>query len=418
MYGLIDCNNFFVSCERVFRPELATRPVVVAGNNDGCIVALSNEAKMLGLKRGMPVFRVRDLIRRENVTVLSGNHRLYGDMSLRVMSTIDSMVPDIEIYSIDEAFINLDAIQIRDKAEYGREIVRRIRRNTGIPTSLGVASTKTLAKVAARFAKRYPGYRSVCMIDTEEKRLKALEMTPAGAVWGIGRRLDRSLAGCCIDTALQFSRLPLEQVKKMLNVAGERTWRELNGQPCIGIESHEPEHQQICTTRTFNEMTSDYEKLVESVSGYVAIASRKLREQHSVAMSLSVFIMTNHYREDLPQYSASAVRRLEEPESDVMALCTVAIDALKSIYREGYFYKRAGVIITEITNEDSIQQSLFADRNDREKRMRLMKVVDEINRDRNLRDKIQVATQGANPEVSGRSPYYTTRLDDIIKVKI
>lgn len=417
MYGLVDCNNFFVSCERVFRPDLASRPVVVAGNNDGCIVALSNEAKAIGLKRGMPVFKVRDIVRRENVAVLSGNHRLYGDMSSRVMATLESMAPDIEIYSIDEAFINMDGIAEADRVDYGRGIVRRIRRDTGIPTSLGIAPTKTLAKVAAKFAKRYPGYRSVCMIDTEEKRMKALEMTPVGDVWGIGRRLDRSLAGYCIDTALQFSCLPLELVKAKLNVTGERTWRELNGQACIGIENVEPEHQQICTSRTFSEMIMDYDRLVEAISGYVAIASRKLREQHSVALSLSVFIMTNHYRTDLPQYSASAVRHLDEPESDAMTLCKAAIDALKSVFREGYFYKRAGVIITEITGEESVQQSLFTDRGDRWKRQRLMNVVDEINRAGNFHDKIRLATQNAGTGTCHRSPYYTTRFSDIISVK-
>ena len=233
MTGLIDCNNFFVSCERVFNPRLRDVPVAVLSNNDGCIVALSNEAKTLGLKRGDPFFKVRGICERANVAVLSGNHRLYGDISSRVMTTIASVTGDVSIYSVDEAFIDFSKFKEDDAAEIGREVVRRVRRNTGIPTSLGIASTKTLAKIASRFAKRYPAYKGVCMIDNEYRRRRALELTPIGNVWGIGRRLIKRFSAYGINSALQFADMTAENVDKLVNITGHKTWSELNGMPCI-----------------------------------------------------------------------------------------------------------------------------------------------------------------------------------------
>ena len=233
MFALVDCNNFFVSCERVFRPELASRPVIVLSNNDGCAVALSNEAKALGLKRGNPYFKVKDICERHGVAVLSGNHRLYGDMSSRVMATLQALTDaPLEVYSIDEAFIVIPE-GVGDVADFGRYVVERVKRLTGIPTSMGIAPTKTLAKVAARFAKKYPGYKGACLIDSEEKRLKALALTEVGEVWGIGRRLSRKLTERGIDTALKLASLDENTVTRLFTVTGLRTWRELNGTPCI-----------------------------------------------------------------------------------------------------------------------------------------------------------------------------------------
>lgn len=419
MFGLIDCNNFFVSCERVFNPSLTNRPVIVLSNNDGCIIALSNEAKAIGLRRGNPFFQVRHIIESNNVAVFSGNHRLYGDMSSRVMSTLSSIVPDIDIYSVDEAFIDFNSIECTDIMSFGHRIVTTVRRHTGIPVSLGIAPTKTLAKVAAHFAKKYTGYKSVCIIDSDNKRRKALSMLPVKNVWGIGRRLDKKLAWENIDTALDFANTPIERIKRILNVNGERTWLELNGQACIEHEVNEPDNKQICSSRSFGTMLTDYHQLEEAIAAFVTITSRKLRSSHNCASSISVFIMTNHHRDDMPQYNASATRTLEEPASDTMTLCNAAFDALKSIFRKGYHYKRAGVIINEIVNGEYIQHSMFRSESERRKRSAVMKVIDQLNCTDSMRDKVHIAvhtptTSFVRQEL--RSPLYSTRMSDIITV--
>lgn len=334
MIGLIDCNNFFVSCERVFNPSLRGVPVVVLSNNDGCIVALSNEAKALGLKRGDPYFKVSATCAANNVRVFSGNHRLYGDMSSRVMATLGSIVPDIEIYSIDEAFMHLDGWDEDRLPDAMRDIVRTIRRNTGIPTSIGIAPTKTLAKVAARFAKKYPGYRSACMIATDEQRRKALSLTDVSDVWGIGRRLTRRLQMSGVNTALQLADLDAATIDANFNVVGRRTWLELNGTPCIGIETVEPQRKQMCCSRSFGEMFTDFDQLRQAVTLFASIVSRKLRERGLAAVSLSVFIHTNSFREDLEQYFNSSGRMLEEATSDTMIIAKTAVECLKSIDRK------------------------------------------------------------------------------------
>lgn len=419
MIGLIDCNNFFVSCERVFDPSLRGKPVIVLSNNDGCAVAISNEAKALGIKRGTPLFKMRDVVERNGVSVVSGNHRLYGDLSSRVMATISEIIPEIEIYSVDECFIRFDKWPVDDLVGAGRDIVRRVRRNVGIPTALGIAPTKTLAKVAARFAKKYSGYRSVCVIDSEEKRLKALALTEISDVWGIGRRLGRKMRARHIDTALDFARLPLARVKSMVNVVGERTWRELNGERCIEMETAPPDKKQICCSRSFASMIFEPEPLFEAMAAFATIVARKLREQNSAAVSLGVFIHTNAFREDMEQYHPSNFRSLAEPTNDTLTLTSAAIDALRPIYRRGYGFKKAGIIITEIVPADSIQQSLFARPEDRERRRRLMSVVDNINRCSLARDMVHVATRSpleSCVRCERQTRRYSTRLSDIIVV--
>ncbi|MDE6396134.1 MAG: Y-family DNA polymerase, partial [Muribaculaceae bacterium] len=235
-----------MSCERVFDPSLRNVPVIVLSNNDGCAVSMSNEAKALGIKRGAPLFKIREEVERGHVRVLSGNHRMYGDMSSRVMATLSEVIPSIEIYSVDECFLDLDSWKNEELVDLGRSLVTRVRRHTGIPTSLGIAPTKTLAKIAARFAKKYPGYRSVCKIETEEQRRTALSLTPLREVWGIGRRLARRLDDKNILTALDLADLSLDRIRKLLNVVGERTWRELNGVACIDFETVPHNKQQIC----------------------------------------------------------------------------------------------------------------------------------------------------------------------------
>lgn len=391
MFGLIDCNNFFVSCERVFNPALAGRPVVVLSNNDGCAVAMSNEAKALGITRGVPIYQVRELIRRHGVVTLSGRHRVYGDISSRVMSTLETVVDDVEIYSIDEAFFRFPDGDAATVEAVAREAVRRVRRWTGIPTSVGIAPTRTLAKVAARFAKKYPAYRAVCAIDNEEKRRKALSLIQLEDVWGIGRRVGKKLRQYGLEKAIDFADMPVEQVKRIVHLPGERTWRELNGEPCIEADPENGTHKQICTSRSFSPSVTEFSDLQAAIASFMTIASRKLRRQKSYALGVTVFLHTNKFRTDLPQYRNSAYRELEEPANDFLVLVKEAEEALKTIYRPGLLYRRAGVYITELIDDNVVQFGLFTSPAEREKRSRLMKLVDTLNASPRSHDKVRVA---------------------------
>lgn len=420
MIGLIDCNNFFVSCERLFRPDLLGKPVVVMSNNDGCAVAMSNEAKALGVKRGIPVYQIKQLISRHNITTLSGNHRLYGDISSRVMATISSIVPDIEIYSIDEAFINFQGYPESAIETLGRNIVRKVRRDVGIPTSIGIAATKTLAKIASHFAKKYNGYRGVCIIDSDEKRLKALELSPIHEVWGIGRRLSRKLIEIGIYTAADLASLPLQRVNLLMNIAGQRTWRELNGEQCSDIDVEDPDRKQMCRSRSFSNSLNDIDQLCEAISYFCDSICRKLRETGCCAGSVTVFIQTNSFRSDLPQYYGNSTIDLDEATDDTMTVTKTSLRILKSIFREGYGYKRAGVIMNDIIPRHAVQQSLFAIPGEREKRQRLMQIIDRLNNSAEISDKIHLAYSTPNNtrvRQDNLSPFYSTRLSDIITVR-
>lgn len=391
MIGLIDCNNFFVSCERVFRPELAGKPVVVMSNNDGCAVAMSNEAKALGIKRGTPIYQLRQLIRKHGVATITGNHRLYGNISSRVMATIGSIVPEMEVYSVDESFLDMSVWKGEELESTGRKIVAKVRRDVGIPTSLGIAPTKTLAKVAAKFAKKYPAYRGVCIIDSEEKRRKALALTPIGDVWGIGRRLGVKLSQYNVTTALDLADMPLYKVQKILNVIGERCWRELNGEPCIEGDVGEALNKQLCVSRSYKKSVDDIEQLREAVSGYSDSVARRLRRQHGCARSVTVFIQTNSFRPELPQHYGSMTIPLDEATDDTLTITGAAVKALSSIFRRGYAYRRAGVVITDIVSRDAVQQNLFCEPLRREKRKRLMEIMDHINDGECTRDLLHSA---------------------------
>lgn len=392
MIGLIDCNNFFVSCERLFRPDLAGKPVVVMSNNDGCAVAMSNEAKALGIKRGLPIYQLRQIINRYNVATISGNHRMYGNISSRVMATIGSIVPEMDIYSIDEAFIDMSLWEGKALDETGHKIVSKVRRDVGIPTSLGIAPTKTLAKIAARFAKKYPGYRGVCIIDNDDKRRKALALTGIDEVWGIARRLGKRLRQYNINTALDFAELPLSEVRKIINVMGERSWRELNGEPCIDHEAAEPLNKQICTSRSYKKSIDNPELLKEAVADYSAKVARRLRDQGGCAKSVTVFIQTNSFRPELPQHFGSTTIQLDEATDDTLAITSAAVRAVDSLFRPGYAYRRAGVTVNEIVNHNAVQQNLFSVPGLREKRQRLMTAIDSINAGEDTRGMVRSAS--------------------------
>lgn len=415
MFGIMDCNNFYASCERVFNPALNGRAVIVLSNNDGCVIARSNEAKALGIKMGVPAYQIKEAIHEHGIAVFSSNYTLYGDMSSRVMSILASLAPEIEIYSIDEAFINLDGI--KDLQLLGSDIVYKVARGTGIPVSLGIAPTKTLAKVANKFAKKYPAYNRVCIIDKEDKRIRALELTDVGDVWGIGHRQAVKLEKQGVKSAYDFTLLPGPWVRKNMTVVGERTWKELRGVSCIDMVSMPPTKKQICTSRSFGKMVDDYDTVAEAVATHASSCAWKLRQQQSYAMSLMVFIHTNSYREDRPQYWRNTIIKLPVPTADTLEIVHYALHGLKGIFIRGYQYKKAGVIIMEITS-GGVQSELF-DNIDRTKRARLMEAIDRINGGHN-QSLVKLAVQG-----SGRgwelkqeqlSRHFTTNLTEIITI--
>lgn len=419
MYALVDCNNFFVSCERVFRPQLEGRPVVVLSNNDGCVVARSNESKALGIKMGTPFYQVRHLIEDKGLVACSSNYALYGDLSNRVMSILADTVPKIEIYSIDEAFLHLDGISLERMPGMCRELVKKIRRWVGVPVSIGVAPTKTLAKAASHFAKTYKGYKGVCMIDTDEKRLKALELTPIEDVWGIGRRFAPKLREKGIRTALDYAGRPREWVDSNFNVNALRTWEELNGRKCIDEDNHE-RRQSICTSRSFADMLTDPQELSLRISDFAAVCARKLRDERSVASEVTSFMYTNRFREDLNQYFPSATIRLEMPASSTHEIVGAALKAFRTIYREGYKYKKAGVIVSAISAADAIQPVLFDPGEElRKKQDRISSIIDSVNSSGSL---LRLAAQREGHYSEGirsefRSRLYSTSLSDIIEVR-
>ena len=416
MYALCDCNNFFVSCERAFNPSLNNRPVVVLSNNDGCVIARSNEAKALGIKMAVPFFQIKNLVKKYNIAVYSTNFTLYGDMSTRVMAILSGLVPDIEIYSVDEAFLNL--LGINDLDAYCRHIVSTTTKCTGISVSLGVAPTKTLAKIANHFAKKYKGYNQICTIDSEEKRIKALQMTEIGAVWGIGRNYAKTLEYHSIKTAYDFTQKSRSWVRRKMSVIGERTWMELQGIPCIGKDDLETEKQQICTSRSFGQPITEYNNLLEAVASLASLCVSKLRKQRSVAKGIYIFVQTNRFKYEV--YKPSKVISLSFYTADITEIIGYCRLALDSVFINDMEYKRAGVVLLDLLPEEYAQRDLF-DPIDREKRSRLLQVLDEI-ADKNGREAIKVAVQGngykPNIKQEHLSKRYTTNLKEIIEIKL
>ena len=419
MYALVDCNNFFVSCERVFQPQLEGRAVVVLSNNDGCVVARSNESKAMGIKMGTPFFKVKHFVESGALEVRSSNYALYGDLSARVMSILAETVPHIEIYSIDEAFLHLDGISREAVPGLCRDLVARIRRWVGIPVSIGVAPTKTLAKIASHFAKNYPGYKGVCMMDSDAKRLKALGLTPIEDVWGVGRRLAPRMHASGIRTALDYVTRPESWVRSNFNIPGVRTWEELQGRACVE-EDREERRKSICTSRSFADMISDEDELCLRVSDFAASCAHKLREEGSAACEVTTFLYTNRFREDMRQYFPSATVRLAVAANSTHEIVGAALRAFRTIYRPEYMYKKAGVIVNAIVPADAVQSSLFDnDEELRDRQERLSKVMDAVNAGGN--SLLRLASQRSGHYADGirseyRSRLYSTSLDDIIEI--
>lgn len=378
MIALVDCNNFFVSCERVVDPSLNGCPVIVLSGGDGCVVAMSNEAKRLGITRGIPLFKIRDIVKAHNVAKIRGHHDLYRKTSLKVMKTLSSIVKDIECYSIDEAFLHLSP-QLGDVAGFGHYVVDEVMLKTGIPVSIGIAQTKTLAKLAARFAKKYPGYNGVCVIDTAEKQEKAIAMTDISDIWGIGPRLADRLKMVGIKTAGQFASLNLAQVNTLVSITGQRTWRELNGEACIEHDYVPPERRSLTSSRSFEHDVYDFEFLRKAVIGHVSTLGRRLRRQKCHAGEISIYLRTNPFKPHLPQTRDTVKTTLPSPTSDTLTLTTAAINLLKTVYKQGYGYKKAGITLSRLIDDDEVQLGLFDDLDDFNRRRRLMDTLDRLN---------------------------------------
>lgn len=354
--GLIDCNNFFVSCERVFAPELADRPVVVLSNNDGCVVSRSNEAKRLGIPMGVPLFKIKDLVAREKVAVFSGNLELYRAISGRIMRLIASQVPAQEVYSIDECFIQMYTNM--DLHAFGLELRTRILQEVGVPVSVGFSSTKTLAKAATYFAKHYEGYLGCAVIDDATKREQALRHLPIEEVWGIGRRHRANLHSIGISTAYEFTQLSQYFVKQSMAVTGLRTWKELQGIPCIPFN---PPHrrQSVMATRSLAEETNDLAKLQECISLFTSMCCRTLRREHLQAREVAIVLRTNRFKPNQPQQQATPLRQLNIPTQDLITLNQITQALLHEVYCAECRYKKVGVYLGKLV-EESYDDSLFA----------------------------------------------------------
>ena len=379
MFGLIDCNNFFVSCERARDPKLNEQPVIVLSNNEGCIVALSNEAKALGLKRSQPYFIVKQLCETNGVVALSSNHKLYNSISLEVMNTLKNIVGnDLEIYSIDEAFIQITS-SVGDLTEFGHYIVDSIMENVGIPVSLGIARTKTLAKVAALFAKRYSGYKGVTLIDTSEKEHKALSMLTCRQIWGIGPRIASKLESHGINTALQFRALPEDTIKRMFTLPTQETWLELNGTPAILQQQTPPERKSISISRTFPKEVDDFNHLSELLSSFAEKTAENMRQQNLMAKEITVMIRTNRFRALSQQYTGTKTIKLPDYTDYTPDIIKAALDGLHEIFNPNYRYKKIGITLHHMCSRTSHTTNLFADTRTEAKKERLMKVMDSIN---------------------------------------
>lgn len=381
MWGLVDCDNFFCSCERVFRPELNKRPVVVLSNNDGCVVALSKEVKAMGIKLGLPYYQLLQQYPDSGITAFSSNYKLYGDMSARVMAVIREEVPVLHQYSIDEGFLNLNGIKNDELKNFGENLSRKVLKWTGIPVTIGIAPTKTLAKVAARFGKKYPGYNKCCVILSDEQRLKALQLFEVQDVWGIGRRIAKKLNYAGVKTAYDFIQKPRDWVKQRFHVPGERTWLELRGHDVIGVDEMDVKTKQsIVTSRSFPDMITSLSLLKEHYANYAARCAAKLRRQHTMCNIVTVFIQSNFFREDLPQYSNNASYIFTTPTAASPEIVEIALKLLERIYMPGIHYKRGGVMVSEISSDKAIQPDLFEYNAILSRKYRtLSEAIDEIN---------------------------------------
>ncbi len=418
MIALADCNNFYASCERVFNPSLIGRPVVVLSNNDGCVIARSNEAKKCGIAMGVPAYQAQEIFKRYNVAVYSANFSLYGDMSRRVMSILSGYTPRQEIYSIDECFLDFNGIE--DLKNYTSKIKAHVYKWTGIPVSIGVAPTKTLAKTASYIAKKYPEQtQGYYVIDSEEKIIKALKALPIEEIWGIGRQSVRKLKEEGVEKAIDFVHMPESWVKKNMTVTGLNTQRDLKGIPSIEFVDCSTS-KSFGVSRTFEKDYTTWEEVKERVVTFASMAATKVRKQHSLCSRLSVFIATNYFKDDEDAITRSIEVRLPFPTSSTLEIVKFVVEGLKKIYEPNRYYKRAGVTLYQFTDEANLEPLIFPEMNSNPKHKELMKVIDKINM-KNPNGGVRLASQNKNKFQMHQmllSKKYTTDIRDILEVKV
>ena len=415
--ALIDCNSFYASCERIFNPKLLGKPIVVLSNNDGCIITRSAEAKALGIKMGEPYFKAKKIIEKNNVKVFSSNYSLYGDISQRVMEILLGFSPEVEIYSIDEAFLNFKGFKNHELLTYCKHIRQTIKQWVGIPVSIGVGSTKTLSKIANHLAKKEADYEGICILKGDEKIEEALNRIEIGDVWGIGRRLSKFLRNYEVRTAKQFAFLDRRWIRKNMGVVGEKIQLELCGVSCLDLELLPSPKKSCCVSRSFSRPIEKIEELQESIANYGSRVAEKIREEGLIAQSMSIFVLTNHFNKKEKQYSSSIKLQLDYPTSDSKLIVKRAVEGIKRIYKEGYRYKKAGIILYELHNSSSVRGLLDYDKPRTDS---LMRSLDKINY-RYGSSTLRLAAEGIRRSWHMRrekvSPCYTTSFDQLMIVK-
>ncbi len=420
MYALVDCNNFYCSCERVFNPRLEGRPLIVLSNNDGCAIARSEEARELGIAMASPVFIMRKFIDKHNVAVLSSNYTLYGDMSSRVMGTLAFFAPRIESYSIDEAFLDLNEMTHTDLLELGFRIRRTVRKNVGMPVSIGIAATKTLAKMANRHAKKNYSQSAVFWAANMSLTEEMLSATPVGEIWGIGNQHALFLSRSGFKTAADLVQAPEDWVRKNLSVVGLRLLYELRGISAVSWEEEKPLRKNICTSRSFGKRIAEKSRIAEALANYAASCAAKLRAEKSSCRRLQVFIQTNPHKTDETQYLRSIDMNLERASNHTGEIIKAALKGLDIIFKPGFLYMKCGVTVMDLVPEASVQSSCF-DQTDREKNGLVMQTIDRINKSIG-KEIVRTAVQGFERKYKLKadylSPCYTTRMADILKITI
>jgi DNA polymerase V len=416
VFALIDCNAFYVSCERVFNPKLNNRPVVALSNNDGCIISRSKEAKALGIKMGVPLFKVKDIVEKEKVVVFSSNYTLYADMSRRVMNIISSSSPYTEIYSIDEAFVELSSLPI-DYESYAHQLRQTILQHTGIPVSIGIASTKTLAKVANHKAKKDDSLNGVCSLVNYNNIDQILELTEVGDVWGVGRRLSKKLINHGIHNAKLLKNCSDSWIRKMMSVNGLKTITELRGISCIPLEEYSMTRKSCCTTRSFGKLLTNLEDIEQAVTTFARRAAERIRSESLAASCVSVFVRTNPFDKKSAYYSNGASRTLSHPTHDSITIIETALLLTKRIFKNNYQYKKAGVLLSGLCDESEIQETLFE--KNYNQNSDLMSAIDAINY-RYGRDTLQMASEckvgNWKQKRENCTRNYTTQIDRLLLV--
>lgn len=422
MYALVDSNNFYASCERVFQPQYNGRPVVILSNNDGCVISRSNEAKDVGVPMGAPEFKIRELLKEKNVKVFSSNYPLYGDLSNRVMKIFEGFTPNVEIYSIDEAFLKFDGIAVSDFHAYGIQMKTRVQKWVGIPVCVGFAPTKALSKVANRIAKKFQDRtQGIYVIDTEEKRIKALKWTKIEDVWGIGFRLRKKMIAHNILTAYDFTKPQHEAwIRKEMGVIGMRLKYELEGKSVLDLEPIREQKKSIATTRSFPKQISEFDDLRERVTTFASVCAEKLRKQKSCCQTIIVMLVIDKHKYESQKYYFNKAITLPFATNSTLTISTIAIAMLKELHKgnEGIKFKKAGVIVTELIDEDKKQLQLFEEENP--KHLAIMKAMDHLNAKIGDR-KVKLGTQNLsltwNMNQNHLSPRYTTRFNEILEIK-